>query len=607
MASIGGLGSGLDTASIVSQLMAAERSNQGRYNTLRLAALSRQTAWGDLQTRLSTLRTAAEALNTPTKVAGSVASSSDPASITATAAAGAQLGSTGLIVRSLAGAHQLASGGLPGATALVGAGSALVSAGTAAIGVTGITADGTAATGRHSVVVTRSSSAAGVTGGAPPALTFAPGDELVVTLAGGATRTATLQASYAGTAALAADLGAQLGPDATVSVVNGRLHVATRAEGSDHTLVLSGSGAAALGLDGLSAAGTDGALTVDGGTEQVLTSLDGTGSVTADGVTVQLGTGLRAGTASAVLVRTTATSTVADLASELSVGGSPVSATVVATGDGSALPNRLVLTAAGTGSAGALTVSGSGIAVLTDGLSTVRAAADATLEMGGVTVTRSSNTVTDLLPGVTLTLLKAADVGSTTQTTVAVSRDVPGLVTKAQALVDAANGLLGAVQTQTKQGTNGAKGGPLAGESSARMLASTLFGHVATASSTAPTSVLSELGLTVTRQGTLALDTAALTKAVNEDPAGVADLLSSFATEVAAWAKRDSTGDGVAVRAKEAAGSDASNRQRQMDAMDARLALTEQRYKRQFAQLDVMMGALSRQSARLSSQLNGLG
>lgn len=604
MASIGGLGSGLDTESIVNQLMAAERSNQSRYNTLRLSALSRQTAWADLAGRLASLRSAADALSTPTKVAGSVASSSDTASITATAAPGAQLGSVGLIVRSLAAAQQLSSSALPGAGSLVGAGSALVSAGTSTIGLTGLTADGTASTGRHTVVVTQSSAAATATGTLAPPLDS--GGELMITLADGSTRSATLQASYASVDALATDLGAALGPDVTVAVVSGRLAVSTRAEGSAVTLAVSGSAAASLGLDGATATGTDGKLTVDGGTEQVLTSLDGTGSYTAGGLTLALGTSLRAGTATAVVVRTDATTTAQQLAAELAVAGSPVSASVVDLRDGSAAPSRLVLTAAATGSAGALTITSSGIAALESGLSTVRAASDAVLEMGGLTVRRSSNTVTDLVPGVTLNLVKAAPVGSTAETTVAVTRDVPGLVSRTKALVDAANALINGVSTQTKQGTGGAKGGPLAGDSSARSLTSGLFLLASTATSTTDKKALSQLGVTVTRQGTFALDEAALSKAVTEDPDGVAALLSGFAKSVADAAKRDGTGEGFVVTARNAAGTEAGSRQKQMDAMESRLATTEARYRRQFSQLDVMMNALRAQSARLNAQIGGL-
>lgn len=604
MASIGGLGSGLDTESIVNQLMAAERSTQSRYNALRLSALSRQTAWADLAGRLSSLRTAADALSTPTKVAGSVASSSDSTSITATAAAGAQLGSVGLIVRSLAAAQQLSSSALPGGTSLVGAGSALVSAGTTAIGLTGLAADGTATAGRHTVVVTQSSAAATVTGSTAPPLDA--GGDLMITLADGSTRSATLQPSYASVDALATDLGAALGPDVTVAVVSGRLALSTRVEGSAATLATSGSAAAALGLDGATATGTDGKLTVDGGTEQVITSLDGTGSHTSGGLTLSLGTSLRAGTATAVVVRTDATTTAQQLASELAVAGSPVSASVVDLRDGSTAPSRLVLTAAATGSAGALTITSSGIAALESGLTTVRPASDAILEMGGLTVRRSSNTVTDLVPGVTLNLVKAAPAGSTAETTVSVTRDVPGLVTRTKALVDAANALINGVSTQTKPGTGGAKGGPLAGDSSARGLTSGLFLLSSTATSATDKKALSQLGITVTRQGTFALDDAVLSKAVTEDPDGVAALLSGFAKSVADAAKRDSTGDGFVVTARNAAGAEAGNRQKQMDAMESRLTTTEARYRRQFSQLDVMMNALRSQSARLNAQIGGL-
>ncbi len=77
MAGISGLGSGIDVASLVQQLVAADRAPATRWNTQRLAALSQQTAWSDLSTKLTAVRTAAEALDTGRKASPSSATTSD--------------------------------------------------------------------------------------------------------------------------------------------------------------------------------------------------------------------------------------------------------------------------------------------------------------------------------------------------------------------------------------------------------------------------------------------------------------------------------------------------------------------------------------------------
>src|SRR5215218_4657885 len=95
---ISGLGSGIDLQSIVTQLMGAERAPESKMNSLRLAALSSQSAWSDIANKLTTLQTAAKALNTVAVAQGASATSSDASTLTATAAAGAIPGTTSINV-----------------------------------------------------------------------------------------------------------------------------------------------------------------------------------------------------------------------------------------------------------------------------------------------------------------------------------------------------------------------------------------------------------------------------------------------------------------------------------------------------------------------------
>ncbi|MCW8129544.1 MAG: flagellar filament capping protein FliD [Planctomycetota bacterium] len=61
---ISGINSGLDTNSIISQLMAIERQGLNRLNTQKATLLSRQDAYRSFDSKLSSLRTAAKKLNT---------------------------------------------------------------------------------------------------------------------------------------------------------------------------------------------------------------------------------------------------------------------------------------------------------------------------------------------------------------------------------------------------------------------------------------------------------------------------------------------------------------------------------------------------------------
>lgn len=599
---ISGLGAGIDMQSIVSQLMNAERAPEQKMNTIRLASLAAQSAWSDIGVKLAALQTAAKALDSTTAAKGATATSSDTTTLSATATAGAIPGVTPVTVTKLATAQQLTTGALSSPSMLVGAGQAVVSAGLAALGGSGLAVTGATTDGGHTISVLQASGGATATGTAGPALSYAPGaNDLTVTLADGVAHTVTL-GTYADANALVSDLNTQLAGTAQVALVAGQLQVTSRDEGSAASLTVAGGALGGLGLSAGTTTGTDAQVSVDGLAPVTVNHVD-TGSTVslANGVSFTTGTHLAGGTATFDVVRTTATSTLADLSAALNASGSPVSASVVNTGDGTATPYRLVLTAKGTGTAGALTLATSGINVLDPGqLSTVTAASDAQLTVGGATITRSSNTITDLLPGVTLNL------AHTGTSTVTVSTDPAGTSTKVQALVDAVNNVLSSISAQTAYNAGTKKGGPLSGEGLAENIATNLVDQVLAAAGTGTTKVLSQLGIETTRDGRLSFDSSKLATAVQSDPDGVASLLSTFAAGVENYAKQTTSSTGVVTTSGKAAGDDARRRQDQIDAFEVRMTALETSYRAKFAALDAALGSLKQQQAAVSSAIAGL-
>jgi len=599
---ISGLGSGIDLNAIVTQLMGAERAPISKMNSLRLSALSAQTAWTDIGTKLSALMTAAKSLNTLASAQGATATSSTTTTLTASATAGAIPGSTAITVTKLAAAQQLTTGALTGPSFLVGAGEAVVSAGLGALGGSGLTVDSGTTTGTHAITVLQASGAATASGTSAPALTYAPGaDDLTVTLADGVAHTITL-GTYADSAAMLSDINTQLSGIGTFQLVAGQLHVSSRDEGSAATLTLAGGALSALGLTAGTTNGTDASVSLDGGTPTTVSYVDtGTTVSLGNGVSFTTGTSLEQGTASFDLVRTTSTSTLADLTAALNGSGSPVSASLINTGDGSAAPYRLVLTAKNAGTQGAMTLTGSGINVLAPAqLSTVTAAADAQLSVGGATITRSSNTVSDLLPGVTLTLVKEGT------STVTVGTDPAGASTKVQALVDALNGVFTSISSQTAYNTAGKKGGPLSGDTLARALSSTLLDQAVGTTGTGLTKVLSQLGIETTRNGTLTFNATTFAAAMQKDPDGVAGLVSGFAKKVEDLAKEATSSSGTVTTAGKSAGNEARRRQDQMDAFEVRMTLLEKHYRAKFSALDAALGSLKSQQAAMNAAISGL-
>ncbi|MCW2599392.1 MAG: flagellar hook-associated protein [Frankiales bacterium] len=605
---ISGLGSGIDLQGMVTQLMTAERAPETQMNTLRMSALSAQSAWSTLSDKMTALKTAAAALDTTTLAQASTAVSGDSTTVTATATAAAQLGSFDITVNQLATAQQLASSPLASSTMLVGAGQLVLSAGLTTVGAGAISVDDSTPEGVHSVTISQASAKATAVGSSSPSLSFAPGgDDLTVTLADGTSQSLTLS-SYATVNDLVAALRTGLNGVAGVDLVAGQLQISSRDEGSDATLTLSGGALSDLGLGfATTATGQDAVLSVDGGPSTTVTHLDGSTSVPLDsGITLTSLGHLGAGTVSTNVVRTTDSSTLLDLRDAISRSGSPASASTFDTGDGSTTPTRFVLSATSTGSAGALTVDSSGISVLDPSLlTTITAAQDAQLTVGGATVTRSSNSISDLVPGVTLGLVKATPVAGP-PTTVTVSRDAAATADKVKALVDAANALITTIGTQTAYNATAKTSGPLAGDGGARALAGSVVELFGNTLGTGVTKVLSQLGIQTSRDGTLTFDATAFSTQVKSDPDGASSLISAFATSLEDFAKGALDTNGVVTTGISSAGTEAQRRQDQIDAFEVRMTALQASYSARFSALDAALGVLKQQQTQLASQIGGL-
>ena len=152
-------------------------------------------------------------------------------------------------------------------------------------------------------------------------------------------------------------------------------------------------------------------------------------------------------------------------------------------------------------------------------------AADASFTVDGVTVTRSSNTITDLFSGHTINLT-AAD--SSTAIEVTSSLATTDARERMQSFIDSINTVKKFLKTETQRGLNGAEPGSLAGDVTAAAILRELSGLTTTPITGYGSTdyYLANLGVRTERDGTLSLDTSAFDKAVLADPT-VADIIFS--------------------------------------------------------------------------------
>lgn len=304
--------------------------------------------------------------------------------------------------------------------------------------------------------------------------------------------------------------------------------------------------------------------------------------------------------------------TLAGIRDAINAANAGVTASIVF--DGSA--QRLVLQSKTLGSAGALTVnvsdSGSGGSFALSGLASTnlvqtQAADDAQFAINGLSLTRSSNTITDAIEGVTLTLAK------TGTSTVKISRNTAAISAAVSAFVKAYNDAVKQIRDLTAYDAANKKAATLTGDATARSVASQLATMVgASIPGLTGISRLSDLGVAIQRDGTLAFD------------GGKLDAVLAAGYDVKSFFTRSEVGqEGFAVRAAdllehlvgndglidirtEGLNASIKDLQKRQEALQLRLNQIEARYRAQFSALDKLVASMNQTSTYLAQQLANL-
>ncbi|PIQ11942.1 MAG: flagellar hook protein [Hydrogenophilales bacterium CG_4_9_14_3_um_filter_59_35] len=319
-------------------------------------------------------------------------------------------------------------------------------------------------------------------------------------------------------------------------------------------------------------------------------------------------------------------STLADISSAINSANVGVSASVI--NDGTT--NRLVLTSNTTGSVGAITISvtqtGTGGTPVSPGvvqnlndfntvggsLVDLQAATNAQFSVNGLAITRSSNTVTDVIGGVTLNLTKAGTIASPVTTNLTVSRNTGAVAGAIGAFVNAYNVAAKQLKSVSAYDATNKQASILTGDSTVRNIQSKLSSLLQTSLSGIAGGIrsLSDIGITLQKDGTLATDTTKLQAALNDPTQDVASLFASTTSNNKGIAVRfnemldgivGSSGlingrtDGISQSIK-----DIGNRR---DVLSRRLVDIEARYRAQFTKLDTLISSMNQTSTFLTQQL----
>jgi flagellar hook-associated protein 2 len=316
-----------------------------------------------------------------------------------------------------------------------------------------------------------------------------------------------------------------------------------------------------------------------------------------------------------VAVSIDAADTVSTIASKINAANAGVTATVVRDGSG----DRLLIRSNSTGidSDFQVAVTGDpslaafafdnagGPTGMVSGAS--QAPKDAEATINGVAVTGATNTLTDTVPGLTMQLTQV----TTAPVTIKIAPDVASVRANVQAFLKSYNAANQALTEATKYDAGSKVAGPLQGDSTIVSLQNALRSLVGSTSVGSTFQRLSDVGLQMQVDGSLAVNSAKFESAI----ADVSNLqkffttdngnpqTNGFALKLKTFAQGLLASDGQVTTKTNALKSASVSNGKDQDRVNERAAAAELRLRRQYSALDASLGALQGLNSYVAQQV----
>mgnify|MGYP000048821233 CR=1 FL=1 len=314
-----------------------------------------------------------------------------------------------------------------------------------------------------------------------------------------------------------------------------------------------------------------------------------------------------------------------DMVDAINAANTGVTAKLVNTGDGSAAPYQVVLSGP-MGSAGVFSLAadyGSGTA--SPGVTFAannpnnQSASDAQIKVDGVTYTRTSNSINDVVAGVTF------NVKATTSTAAALdlTRDTTAIKDKINTLVTSYNDAVSMLNVVSDpKSTVETYGATLVGDSTVRMVKQQLRSMFVNQSSTPGTAVgaMWQMGLSIDSAGVLSADATKLDSALTNNFADVVKTFTGNQNNVSAYtvAPAGIAGDAIKSLTKmlsstgplltksENANTQNTKYKDDLTKLGTRMDSLLARYQKQFAAMNSLVGSVNSQKTSLKSSFDGM-
>jgi flagellar hook-associated protein 2 len=328
---------------------------------------------------------------------------------------------------------------------------------------------------------------------------------------------------------------------------------------------------------------------------------------------------LKMGSSDAVDIAVGSSSTISDVAKSINAADTGIYASVINDGTNSFLS----LTGKQTGADNVInltvTEDSTGLSRLvydagsTENMVQLQGAANADITVDGVTgISRASNTISDVIGGVTLKL-KAQ---GTDPTTVEVERNDELFSTRLNAFLDAYNGLMDSMNTLQSYDKQTKATGTLFGDSTTRRIQSEVRNLFSNSVSGLPATLshLTDLGVSTNTAGKLELDSSVFNTQLKDNFDNVVKFFTKTDTGAEGFAVRMATsvekildiqGGTLAARTKGIQGS-IDGLDEQILKLNSRMTISETRLRTQFASLEVLLGQYQNTSNSLTSNLDAL-
>jgi flagellar hook-associated protein 2 len=239
-------------------------------------------------------------------------------------------------------------------------------------------------------------------------------------------------------------------------------------------------------------------------------------------------------------------------------------------------------------------------------LTTVQAAQDAIINVDSQTVTRDSNTFSDVISGVKFTL---DSVLPGTVESLSIGLDKGSLITNVNSFVKAYNSLADTMASLSSFNADTGAAGTLLGDSALRSVQSKISETMSNSISGLGFGSLVSIGITTNDEGNLEVDSAKLDTVMSTDYTAVSQLFSSengLARSLDSVLERYISSDGILSARQDGLQTNIDSLDGDREQLNRRLASLDARYRAQFTAMDILVAQLTSLGDFMTQQLASL-